>query len=249
MKNLPMKRLIHLFNSLLLASSILLILWCAPVTADSEVYDPLISINRSIYEFNEYFDRFFLKPLAKGYQKLPRPIQTGTHNFFSNLNDVVVVANDLMQLKGDQFGSDILRLSVNSIFGIFGLFDVATPSGILKHDESFADTLGFWGVGSGPYIVLPFLGPSSLRDAPALIVDFNIHPASLLSSTTEIIVLATVKAIDTRSNLLETTALRDEMALDPYIFTREAYSQYRQNRIYDGEPPKELFEGFEDFEE
>jgi len=241
-----MKRITCLFHSFVLAASLLLSLWCNIVLAEGEVYDPLISINRGIYEFNESFDRFFLKPLAKGYQKLPRPVQTGTHNFFSNLNDVVVVANDLMQLKGEQFGSDILRLSVNSVFGIFGLFDVATPSGIPKHDESFADTLGFWGVGFGPYIVLPFLGPSSLRDAPSLVVDFNIHPASLLTSTTEIVALATVKTIDTRANLLKTTDLRDEMALDPYIFTRESYYQYRQNRIYDGDPPKEIFEDFEE---
>lgn len=242
-----MKRITRLIHSFLLAASLLLILsYTSAAIANDEVYDPLISINRPIYQFNEYFDQYFLKPLAKGYQKLPSPIQTGTHNFFSNLNDVVVVANDILQLKGEQFGSDFLRLTVNSVFGIFGLFDVASPAGIPKHDESFADTLGFWGVGFGPYIVLPFLGPSSLRDAPAIVVDFNIHPASLLTSTTDIIALATVKAIDTRANLLKTTQLRDEIALDPYIFTRESYYQYRQNMVYDGDPPKEIFEDFEE---
>ncbi len=240
-----MKNITRLLHCFVLSGLLLLSTGFNSASAIDEISDPFITINRGIYQFNEQVDKYFLKPMAKGYQKLPRPIRTGTHNFFSNLNDVVVVANDLMQLKGEQFGSDILRLSVNTVFGIFGLFDVAGASGIPKHDESFADTLGFWGVGFGPYIVLPFLGPSSLRDAPALIVDFNISPVSLLSSTTDIVALATVKAIDSRANLLKATDIRDELALDPYIFTRQSYYQYRQNNIYDGDPPKELFEDFE----
>ncbi len=219
---------------------------CASITSDGEVNDPVESVNRSIYDFNEGFDRIILKPVAKGYQKLPGPVQTGTHNFFSNLDDVVVVANDALQLKGEQLTSDILRFSINTVFGIFGLIDMGTPMGLSKHQESFADTLGYWGVGSGPYIVLPILGPSSVRDAPSLVVDFMIHPASLVSPASATIALASVRAVDIRSELLKTTDIRDSLALDPYIFTRESYYQWRQNRVYDGEPPRVIIEDFEE---
>lgn len=220
---------------------------CASITEDGSMNDPIESTNRNIYKFNEEFDRVILKPLAKGYQKLPDPIQTGTHNFFSNLNDVVVVINDGLQLKGEQLSSDVLRLSVNTVFGIFGLIDMGTPMGFPKHVESFADTLGYWGIGSGPYIILPILGPSSVRDAPSLIVDFLVHPASLLSPTSAVVALASVRAVDVRSKLLKTTDLRDKMALDSYIFTRESYYQWRENRVYDDEPPPRVI--IENFEE
>ena len=222
---------------------------CASTTPDGDVNDPIESVNRSIYDFNEGFDRIILKPVAKGYQKLPGPVQTGTHNFFSNLDDVVVVVNDILQLKVEQFSSDALRLSVNTVFGIFGLIDMGTPMGLPKHHESFADTLGYWGVGSGPYIVLPILGPSSVRDAPSLVVDFLVHPLSLVSPTSATIALSSTRAVDIRSELLKTTDIRDQLALDPYIFTRESYYQWRQNRVYDGEPPKVIIEDFEDFED
>ncbi|RKZ94188.1 MAG: VacJ family lipoprotein, partial [Gammaproteobacteria bacterium] len=151
-----------------------------------------------------------------------------------------------LQLKGEQLTSDILRFSINTVFGIFGLIDMGTPMGLPKHQESFADTLGYWGVGSGPYIVLPILGPSSVRDAPSLVVDFMIHPASLVSPASATIALASVRAVDIRSELLKTTDIRDSLALDPYIFTRESYYQWRQNRVYDGEPPRVIIEDFEE---
>ena len=220
---------------------------CASTTEDGDVNDPMESVNRHIYEFNEGFDRIILKPAAKGYQKLPEPVQTGTHNFFNNLNDVLVIANDGLQLKGGQMGSDVLRFTSNTIFGLLGLIDVGTPMGFPKHNESFADTLGHWGVGSGPYIVIPFLGPSSVRDAPSLVVDFFIHPLSLVSPASAVVAIGSVRIVDVRSQLLKTTDLRDKLALDPYIFTRESYYQWRQNRVYDGEPPKVIIEDFEDF--
>lgn len=219
---------------------------CASVTEDGEVNDPIESTNRSIHQFNEEFDRIILKPLAEGYQKLPSPVQTGTHNFFSNLDDVVVVVNDILQLKVEQGTSDIIRLSVNTVFGLFGLIDMGTPMGLPKHHESFADTLGYWGVGSGPYIVLPILGPSSVRDAPSLLVDFMVHPLSQVSPTSARLGLASADAVDTRSEIMKSTDIRDDMALDPYIFTRESYYQWRQNRVYDGEPPKVIIEDFEE---
>ncbi|MCW8930145.1 MAG: VacJ family lipoprotein [Gammaproteobacteria bacterium] len=236
----------HRISLLVIATITLLSIGCASTTPDGEVNDPVQGVNRSIYNFNEGFDKAILKPVAEGYQKLPSPVQTGTHNFFSNLNDVVVVVNDALQLKGEQLVSDTLRLSINTVFGIVGLIDMGTPMGLPKHQESFADTLGYWGVGSGPYIVLPILGPSSVRDAPSLIVDFLVHPASLVSPTSAVVALASVQAVDTRSELLKTTDIRDQLALDPYIFTRESYYQWRQNRVYDGEPPKVIIEDFEE---
>ncbi len=225
---------------------ILLLTGCASTTPDGEVNDPIETANRSIYKFNEHFDQYLLKPTALGFQKLPTPVQTGTHNFFMNLNDVVVITNDILQLNLEQGTSDTLRFSVNTVFGILGLIDMATPMGLPKHQESFAETLGHWGVGSGPYLVIPFLGSSSLRDAPALVVDFFTHPASALSATNDIIGLAAVRMVDVRSQLLKTTDIRDQLALDPYIFTRETYYQWRQNRIYDGNPPKVIIEDFEE---
>lgn len=230
---------------LVLSVIILLTLGCASTTPDGEVNDPIESVNRNIYEFNEGFDRHILKPVATGYQKLPGPVQTGTHNFFSNLDDVVVVVNDILQLNVEQFTSDALRLSVNTVFGVLGLIDMGTPMGLPKHHESFADTLGYWGVGSGPYIVLPILGPSSVRDAPSLVVDFLVHPLNQVSPTSATVALASVRAVDVRSELLKTSDIRDQLALDPYIFTRESYYQWRQNRIYDGDPPKVIIEDFE----
>ncbi len=237
----------HYLPFLILTGIILLTMGCASTTPDGDVNDPIESTNRYIYEFNEGFDRIILKPVATGYQKLPGPVQTGTHNFFRNLDDVVVVVNDVLQLNPEQFTSDALRLSVNTVFGLLGLIDMGTPMGLPKHHESFADTLGYWGVGSGPYIVLPILGPSSVRDAPSLIVDFLVHPLNQVSPTSATVALASVRAVDIRSELLKTTDIRDKLALDPYIFTRESYYQWRQNRVYNGEPPKVIIEDFEDF--
>ncbi len=244
-----MKNLSCLFNplfSLLIIMAVLSGSGCASVTEDGDVSDPMESANRAIYNFNEGFDRHILKPVAQGYQKLPSPVQTGTHNFFSNLNDFVVIFNDGLQLKGEQMSSDVLRVSVNTVFGAFGLIDMASPMGMSKHEESFADSLGYWGVGSGAYIVLPLLGPSSVRDAPSLVVDFFTNPVSLVSPASATLALAATHAVDTRAVLLKTTDLRDQLALDPYIFTRESYYQWRQNRIYDGEPPKVIIEDFEE---
>jgi len=227
----------------------LLFTGCASTTIDGDVYDPIESSNRQISKFNNTFDQFILKPVAKGFQKLPSPIKTGTHNFFSNLNDFIVIFNDLLQFNIEHFTSDTLRLSFNTVFGVFGLIDVATPMGLPKHKKSFADTLGHWGVASGPYIVLPFLGPSSLRDAPALVVDFLVHPASLISSASAVAALASARAVEGRAELLKTTDLRDALALDPYIFTRETYYQWRQNRIYGDDRPTVRIEGLDDDEE
>ncbi len=235
----------------LLLSFTLLSTGCASTTPDGDVSDPMESLNRNIYAFNEGFDRLILKPVAEGYQKLPSPVQTGTHNFFSNLDDVVIIINGVLQLKLEQFSSDILRFSVNTTYGFLGLIDMGTPMGLPKHHASFADTLGFWGVGSGAYVVIPILGPSSVRDAPSLVVDYLLHPINQVSPASASFGLSAVRTVDMRAELLKTTEMRDELALDPYSFTRDSYYQWRQNRIYDDNPPppKAIFDDFEDFEE
>lgn len=237
----------RIFTHLLFITFILFSVGCASITPDGDVNDPIESINRNIYEFNEGFDRIIMKPLAKGYQKLPSPVQTGTNNFFSNLDDVVVIINNILQLDVERFTSDTLRFSINTVFGIFGLIDMGTPMGLPKNERSFADTLGHWGVGSGPYVVLPIFGPSSVRDAPSLIVDYFTHPISLVSPSSAAFALSATRAVNIRSNLLKTTDLRDELALDSYLFTREAYFQWRQNRIYGDDLPDKIM--FDDFEE
>jgi len=236
----------HTAQLFLLISVALFSFGCASTTIDGDVSDPIESTNRNIYEFNEGFDRVIMKPLAQGYQKLPSPVQTGTHNFFSNLDDVIVIVNDALQLNVEQFASDVLRFSINTIFGIFGLIDMGTPMGLPKHNESFADTLGYWGVGSGSYVVLPIFGPSSVRDAPSMIIDFLLHPIGQVTPALAATALTTARGVDIRSDLIKTTDLRDELAIDPYIFTRESYYQWRQNRIHNGEPgPRVIIEDFE----
>lgn len=217
----------------------LLLMGCASTTIDGDVYDPLEVSNRHIHEFNEGFYWLILDPAAKGFQKLPSPVQTGTHNFFSNLDDVVVIFNDALQLNLEHFTSDTLRFSFNTVLGVFGLVDIATSMGLPKHKKGFADTLGHWGIASGPYIVLPFLGPSSLRDAPALVVDSMVHPIGMVSPGSTAIALSSVRAVKARSDFLKTFPPK-KIILEPYIFMRQTYYQWRQNRIDNDEEPRRL---------
>jgi len=159
-----------------------------------------------------------------------------------------VLINDLLQLKGRQAASDFSRLVWNSTVGLFGLIDVATPMDLPKHNEDFGQTLGYWGVGSGPYLVIPFLGPSSLRDGAGMVVDYyELDPIyqQIDDYHTRLAVLG-LKVVDTRANLLRASRILDQAALDPYIFLREAYLQRRENLVYDGNPPPPDFGEFDD---
>lgn len=209
--------------------------------------DPWEGFNRAVYAFNEDFDRAILKPLAEGYQwLLPQPARTGITNVFSNLNDVVVVVNDLLQLKPQQAASDFSRLVWNSTAGLGGLFDVATPMGLPKHDEDFGQTLAHWGMGNGPYLVLPFLGPSTGRDAVGLAVDYTqLDPVGYVKDDAARWSAVALRAVDTRANLLRASRILDQAALDPYVFLREAYLQRREYLIYDGNPPPPNFDDFD----
>lgn len=200
--------------------------------------DPLEPLNRSIYSFNEGLDRVALKPLAMGYQTItPEPVRNSVRNFYSNLDDVTVFANNLLQFKVEQASSDLLRVAFNSSFGLFGLIDIATPMGLKKHNEDFGQTLGRWGVGSGPYLVLPFFGPSSFRDGVGLAVD---------SMTTDLVYqndhvpsrnqTAALRIVSRRADLQDAKEAIDEAALDGYEFTRDFNMERREALVQDGRP-------------
>jgi len=236
-------------RTLLISIFILLGSGCATVEVADE-RDPLEGFNRAAYAFNDDLDRVILKPLATGYQKLvPEPINNSVTNFFSNLDDVVVLVNDLLQLKLEQSLSDLGRITVNTTVGIGGLFDVASHMDLPKHNEDFGQTLGYWGVGSGPYLVLPFLGPSTVRDGLALPVDWQLDPLVNIEDNDTYWGAIALRTIDSRAGLLRASRILDTAALDPYTFMRDAYLQRRQNLVYDGNPPTSAIDEFDPFSE
>ncbi len=213
---------------------------CATVEGPKDPRDPFEGYNRAMYSFNDNVDRAVLKPLAKGYDKItPKPINTGISNFFSNLNDVTVLFNDLLQLKFEQSLSDFSRITWNTTVGLFGFIDVASHMDLPKHNEDFGQTLGYWGVDSGPYLVLPFLGPSTVRDTTGLVADWQIDPLAEVDSADARWGLIVLNAIDTRAGLLRASRILDTASLDPYTFMRDAYLQRRKSLVYDGNPPVE----------
>ena len=200
--------------------------------------DPLEPINRAVYTFNDGVDALFVKPFAEFYRVIvPDFARTGVSNFFSNINDVIVAANSLLQGKLKQAGSDVARLLVNSTVGVLGLFDVATGMGLEKHNEDFGQTLGYWGIGDGPYLVLPFLGPSSARDAVGWVGDIYAWPITYVQDDSTRYILAGVRFVTLRADLLEASRILETAALDPYAFVRDAYLQRRRNLVYYGKPP------------
>ncbi len=202
--------------------------------------DPLEPLNRSIYQFNENVDKTVLKPVATGYQEvLPQPVRTAVGNFFSNLDDVSVLLNDLLQFKLQRALSDFSRVVWNSTAGLLGLIDVATPMELEKHNEDFGQTLGYWGVGDGPFLVLPLLGPSDLRDTAALFVDSKADIVYQQSDMAARNTGVAIRSVQERSVLLGAEKTLEEAALDPYAFRRDAYLQKRRSLIYDGNPPRE----------
>jgi len=230
-----------------LALATLALTGCASTQANNPA-DPLEPLNRSVYQFNDTLDKAITKPVAQGYNKvMPEMGKIMVANFFSNLDDVVVTANDLLQFKLTQAASDGSRFLFNSTFGVFGLFDVA--SRLEKHNEDFGQTLGYWGVASGPYLVVPVLGPSTLRDS---IGDIGDSQVSLLARTPHVRTrnqLYLLKAVKRRAQLLTQESVLEGAMIDRYAFIRDAYLQRRQNFVYDGNPPQENYNDEEsDFE-
>lgn len=198
--------------------------------------DPLESMNRGIYKFNDVADKAVVKPIAGAYKAvLPAPIRSGVNNFFTNLNTFVSAINDLLQFKFGKAVEGAGRFVINSTFGIAGIFDVASMDGIEQRNEDFGQTLGYWGVGNGAYVVLPLLGPSTLRDTGGLVVDtLAFDPITYLEDPRTRNALRGMKYLDKRAQLLPGSDLLDEAALDPYAFMRDAYLQRRENQIADG---------------
>jgi phospholipid-binding lipoprotein MlaA len=227
-----------LAKTALLLTTSLALTGCA---ANGDPRDPLEPMNRAIHSFNEEVDRAILIPIAKGYKKVtPDVAETGIRNFFSNLDDVTVVANDILQLKLEQTTRDFMRLMFNSTFGMFGLLDVASEMGLIKHNEDFGQTMGRWGAGSGPYLVLPFMGPSNLRDTAGIVIDSR-HTDLVRNHddvTTRNPVLA-LRLVARRADLLEAKRAVDAAALDNYEFTRDFYLERRKGLVFDGKPPLE----------
>ncbi|HUQ28105.1 MAG TPA: VacJ family lipoprotein [Usitatibacter sp.] len=212
---------------------------CTAMTDRAEAYDPWEGLNRKTFAFNDALDRAVMKPLAQGYQKVtPAFAQEGVNNFYGNLEDVGTTLNNLLQGKIGEGLSDAGRVVVNSVFGVFGLWDVATPLGLEKHEEDFGQTLGAWGVAPGPYFVIPFLGPSTVRDAPAKAIDPSVFYNDYLPDRTYWSWWALDK-VRSRANLLKAEGVLDQAALDRYSFIRDAWWQRRRNQVYDGSPPRE----------
>ena len=221
---------------LALAGALLLTAGCATVTRPSET-DPLESYNRSVFAFNERLDRAVLKPVAIGYQKVvPDLVRAGVGNVFDNMRDAWSFVNNVLQAKPTAAADSALRFGVNTVVGVGGLFDVAGEMKIPRHTEDFGQTLGYWGVRPGPYLVLPLFGPSTVRDTAALPLDFFVgDPVQYFDPLGLRLSLTGLRIIDTRADLLKTTSLLSDIALDKYTFVRDSYLQLRRASVGTGD--------------
>jgi phospholipid-binding lipoprotein MlaA len=210
---------------------------CATYSSNSlsDPSDPWQAANKPIFAMNDAIDSVLFKPLAKGYNAItPKPIQAGVTNFFSNLNEIDNAINNLFQGKPKQFATSIGRLTVNSTIGIAGIFDVASYMGLTHAPEDFGQTMGAFGAGSGPYIILPLLGSSSVRDIPGRVLSIYLNPLAWLDDVSFRNIMVGVNAVDTRSNLLAKEDIASEISKDKYSLYRDAYLEEREFQISDG---------------
>lgn len=216
---------------------------CASTPGRTHSDDPWEGLNRGVYKFNDTLDRAALKPVAKGYKKItPHWFRTGAGNFFANLSYPATIVNQFLQGKPKLGLQDTGRFLLNSTVGIAGVLDVATPLGLARNDEDFGQTLAMWGVGSGPYVTLPFFGPSSLRDAPSRVLDSYLEPQAYIDVPWETVWgLRAFGLVNSRANLLSLDPAL-QRTFDPYAFIRDAWAQHREFAIYDGNPPPETLD-------
>lgn len=216
------------------AALVLAVLQGCAMSPNANPSDPWEPFNRHVYSFNDGLDEAVLKPVATAYQHVtPQIMRTGVRNFFGNIGDVWSLVNNVLQLKPAESVETFFRVGVNTTLGLFGLIDVASELRLEKHSEDFGQTLGYWGSPSGPYVVLPLFGPSTLRDSLALPVDAK---GNLVGSVDEVALrnsLGTLRLVDTRANYLRAGRLLDAAALDKYSFTRDAFLQRRRSLIRD----------------
>ena len=204
--------------------------------------DPLEKMNRATYRFNDFIDRHLARPVARGYRAvLPAFARRGIGNFFANLNYPMVVVNDVLQFKLKDAAKDTTRLVVNTTFGLGGLVDPATKMGLVAHNEDFGQTLGKWGVRPGPYLVLPLLGPSDMRDTPGMVVDHYTRPIPYVEERRVRYLLTGIELVDTRAELLAADEAID-LAFDPYVLVRNAYLQRRDYLVRDGQVPADNYD-------
>jgi len=228
------------FRWMLFASIIFCIAGCATTTGPVDPQDPYEHINRKIFDFNMALDRAFFRPIAKTYDVIfPWPVKKGVYNFFNNIGDVTSAANELLQLDFPQTIADLARVVINTTIGIGGLFDVATCLGVERDAEDFGITLGHWGSKDTPYIMLPFFGPSTVRDAVGLPINYLLSPWAYINSLEAQYAAAGLYYVQRRATLLIGDDVVDQ-AFDPYVFVRDAYLQRRefvidehnQNRVH-----------------
>jgi len=220
-------------------------------TTSKDDRDPIEGFNRNMQSFNDKLDSYVMKPVAQGYKKVtPTPVNQGITNFYNNVNDITVFGNDLLQFKFAQFGKDVARFMVNSTVGIAGFVDVASKMNLPRHDEDFDQTLAKWGLPSGPYVVLPFFGPSTPRGIFGLAGDTFSNPINWINpmagyswGTTfngisgAILASGALRLTDQRADLLSASKIMDEASVDRYEFIRNAYFQQRNYVVHDGNPP------------
>ncbi len=225
----------------------------AGCAADPDNPDPFERSNRAIYWLNDSVDRAVFQPVSEAYVAVtPQPVRTGIGNAFGNLTYPNVILNDFLQGNCRQGWSDVGRMAVNSTIGLLGIFDVATDWGMPAHANDFGITLGVWGLDAGPYTVLPLLGPSSSRDAARIPVSIVTHPLFWVPIPCAVSAgLRTLDAVDTRARIEPALQMRERAALDPYVFTREAYLQYRRARVAEaaGKPLAEAPGLYDDHED
>jgi phospholipid-binding lipoprotein MlaA len=202
--------------------------------------DPIEGFNRAMFSFNEGLDKAVIKPVAQGYDYvLPQPVKTGVTNFFGNIADVFIAVNNLLQGKVPEAASDAGRFAVNTTVGILGFIDVASDMGLEKHDEDFGQTFGRWGMGPGPYVVIPVFGPRDVRDTVGLVLDVKADPVANYSHVATRNTLLAIRVENDRANLLPADKVIEEAALDKYSYIRDGYLQRRRNLVYDGNAPRE----------
>lgn len=211
---------------------------CATTNGDSR--DPFEGFNRTMYGFNQAVDEAVLKPVAGAYKRtLPEIVQSGVRNFFSNISDIFISANNLLQGKVIEAANDGMRFAINTTIGGFGLLDWASEMGLEKHNEDFGQTFGRWGVGDGPYIVWPILGSSTVRDSVGEFLDVRVDPVRNHRPVLPRNAMYVTRVVGKRADLLDASRILEEAALDKYVFERDAYLQRRRNLVYDGNPPRE----------
>lgn len=200
--------------------------------------DPWQPYNRAVFRFNTDFDNAFVKPAAKGYRAItPEPVDRSITNFFANISDVASAVNNALQFKLARAGTSVGRVVVNSTAGFGGLFDVASNMGLPRHREDMGQTFGTWGIGDGPYLMLPLLGPSTVRDAVGRVGDGYLDPVFFVDEEWVMWSLTALDIVDRRADLLVAGEILDEAALDPYSALRDAHLQRRRALIHDGNPP------------